>query len=60
MDSVLSVYKEIDKVLGKFNGLNDHSDKSLDELIGQLQAVQQDIATVLGKCRNMLLVEEQV
>lgn len=49
MDSVHSVDKEVDKVLGKFNGLNEHSQESLSELISQLQNLQRDVSSVAGK-----------
>ena len=43
MESCLAVEKELDRVLSKFNGLQDHSSKNLEELITSIQNVQREL-----------------
>ncbi|XP_018320811.1 protein RMD5 homolog A [Agrilus planipennis] len=41
MDACLAVEKEIDKVLTKFNGINEHASRVLNELVSQVESLKE-------------------
>lgn len=43
MESVTNLDKELEKVLTKFNALFDHSNRTLEELLQQVQILQRDL-----------------
>ena len=47
MDACLSVQKEVDKVLGKFDGIKSHSKRTLEELIDSLNNIRHELS--IGK-----------
>ncbi|XP_033633232.1 E3 ubiquitin-protein ligase RMND5A-like [Asterias rubens] len=45
MDACLSVQKEVDKVLGKFDGIKAHSQRTLEELIDSLNNIRHELSS---------------
>ncbi|ESO86491.1 hypothetical protein LOTGIDRAFT_207069 [Lottia gigantea] len=43
MESCTAVERELDKVLAKFNGLKDHSNNTLDELVSSLHSIGNEL-----------------
>ncbi|KAL0829322.1 hypothetical protein ABMA28_004119 [Loxostege sticticalis] len=44
MDSCIGVEQDLDKALSKFNSLNDHTDKVLEDIIDQVENLKKEIA----------------
>ena len=44
MDSCLSVEREIDKVLAKFSGLNEHSVNTIEDFICSVENIRRELA----------------
>lgn len=44
MDSCIGVEQDLDKAISKFNGLNEHTDRVLQDIIDQVQNLKQEIA----------------
>lgn len=43
MESCLAVEREVERVLSKFSGLQDHSKKNLEDLISSIQSIQKEL-----------------
>lgn len=43
MEACLAVEKDVDKVLTKFNGINEHSKRVLSELIDQINSLKEEL-----------------
>lgn len=44
MDSCVGVEQDLDKALSKFNSLNDHTNKVLQDIIDQVEELRKEIA----------------
>ena len=45
MDSCLGVEREVDKVLSKFNGINENANRVLQHISGQVDDLKQEFET---------------
>lgn len=43
MDACLAVEREIDKVLGRFNDIEQNASKTLQELLNHIKEIRQDL-----------------
>ncbi|XP_022097753.1 protein RMD5 homolog A-like [Acanthaster planci] len=64
MDACLSVQKEVDKVLGKFEGIKTHSARTLEELIDSLNNIKHELSaadhhTELNRVHQLILGSAQ-
>ncbi|XP_063538508.1 E3 ubiquitin-protein ligase RMND5A isoform X1 [Cydia strobilella] len=57
MDSCIGVEQDLDKALTKFNGLHEHTNKCLEDVIKQVEELRKEIA---NQCANSALSQEQV
>jgi len=53
LNSILNVEKEIEKVLDKFDLLDNKSQKSLNDLITSLQHFQRDLVVLSSKYQSL-------
>lgn len=44
MESCLAVEKDIDNALTKFNGLNEHAERVLNDAVSQIQNLKQELS----------------
>lgn len=51
MDSCLGVEREVDKVLSKFNGINENANRVLQHISGQVDNLKQEFES--SKFRNV-------
>jgi hypothetical protein len=54
MESISGVEREIDKVLSKFTGINEHADRVLQDLSRSIESLKNELDT--GKLRIMTQV----
>lgn len=54
MESISGVEREIDKVLSKFTGINEHADRVLQDLSRSIEALKNELDT--GKLQIMTQV----
>jgi len=51
MDACTAVEREVEKVIAKFTGINDHSEKTLWDLCSHIQALQKE----MDDCKFLLV-----
>lgn len=53
MESISGVEREVDKVLSKFSGVNEHADRVLEDLMRNIESLKNELD--LGKltCRGV-------